>query len=242
MTSKKVLLYSGGMDSFIIDKLWKPDLKLYVDLKGIYNRTEIEHLPEDVEIAEFDLSACEMKDNYILPLRNLYLLMLACNTAILKYGVNNLDEINLCYGAIKGDNIYDKQLDFMEKAEVLLSNMLQPHYSIPNGIKVKIEKKYKAMSKSDLMKAYKDLGGDIKTIMYDSYSCVSGKEEVCLQCKPCIRKLAALFVGFGEEEFKKLNLDYKKLKEGLDKYDFSYNRGGEEEDIKLLYNFIKENI
>ena len=55
MTSKKVLLYSGGMDSFIIDKLWKPDLKLYVDLKGIYNRTEIEHLPEDVEIAEFEL-------------------------------------------------------------------------------------------------------------------------------------------------------------------------------------------
>ena len=109
MTSKKVLLYSGGMDSFIIDKLWKPDLKLYVDLKGIYNRTEIEHLPEDVEIAEFDLSACEMKDNYILPLRNLYLLMLACNAAILKYGVNNLDEINLCYGAIKGDNIYGKK-------------------------------------------------------------------------------------------------------------------------------------
>ena len=76
--------------------------------------------------------------------------------------------------------------------------------------------------------------------MYKSYSCVSGEEEVCLQCKPCIRKLASLFVGFGEEEFKKLNLDYKKLKEGLDKYDFSYNRGGEEEDIKLLYNFIKE--
>lgn len=27
---KKVLLYSGGMDSWLIDKIWKPDVKLYV--------------------------------------------------------------------------------------------------------------------------------------------------------------------------------------------------------------------
>lgn len=25
---KKVLLYSGGMDSWLIDKIWKPDVKL----------------------------------------------------------------------------------------------------------------------------------------------------------------------------------------------------------------------
>lgn len=28
---KKVLLYSGGMDSYIIAKLWHPDVKLYID-------------------------------------------------------------------------------------------------------------------------------------------------------------------------------------------------------------------
>ena len=71
---------------------------------------------------------------------------------------------------------------------------------------------------------------------------------LCLSTEICFsetRKLEGydgLTWGTTLEEFKKLNLDYKKLKEGLDKYDFSYNRGGEEEDIKLLYNFIKENI
>ena len=29
---KKVLLYSGGLDSWLIDKLWNPDFKLYIDI------------------------------------------------------------------------------------------------------------------------------------------------------------------------------------------------------------------
>ena len=28
---KKVQLYSGGLDSYIISRLWKPDVKLYFD-------------------------------------------------------------------------------------------------------------------------------------------------------------------------------------------------------------------
>lgn len=38
---KKVLLYSGGMDSYLISKLWKPDVKLYVDLNSKYAKQEI---------------------------------------------------------------------------------------------------------------------------------------------------------------------------------------------------------
>ena len=36
--NKKVLLYSGGMDSWLIDKLWKPDIRLYVDMNTRYSR------------------------------------------------------------------------------------------------------------------------------------------------------------------------------------------------------------
>ena len=36
--NKKVLLYSGGMDSWLIDKLWKPDIRLYVDMNTRYSK------------------------------------------------------------------------------------------------------------------------------------------------------------------------------------------------------------
>ena len=38
---KKVLLYSGGMDSWLIDKIWKPDVKLYVDMGTKYSQPQI---------------------------------------------------------------------------------------------------------------------------------------------------------------------------------------------------------
>ena len=68
----KILLYSGGMDSWLMNKLWKPDVKLYINLNGRYNKQEIAHLPKDVIIENLDLSKWERKDR-ILPLRNLYL-------------------------------------------------------------------------------------------------------------------------------------------------------------------------
>ena len=38
--NKKVLLYSGGTDSWLIDKIWKPDVKLYIDIHGRYSEFE----------------------------------------------------------------------------------------------------------------------------------------------------------------------------------------------------------
>lgn len=75
---KKVLLYSGGMDSWLIDKIWKPDVKLYIDMKTRYSEEEIKRLPNDVIIEQLDLGKWERTDA-IIPLRNLYLVMLATN-------------------------------------------------------------------------------------------------------------------------------------------------------------------
>ena len=36
----KVLLYSGGMDSWLIDKLWKPDVKIFFDTGVDYDIVE----------------------------------------------------------------------------------------------------------------------------------------------------------------------------------------------------------
>ena len=52
-TGKKVLLYSGGMDSWLIDKIWKPDIKLFIDINTNSSNAELEHLP--VLLVEGDL-------------------------------------------------------------------------------------------------------------------------------------------------------------------------------------------
>ena len=72
--NKKVLLYSGGMDSWLIDKLWKPDIRLYIDMNTRYSKEEMKRLPDDIVIEKLDLSKWEREDK-IIPLRNMYLMV-----------------------------------------------------------------------------------------------------------------------------------------------------------------------
>ena len=77
---KKILLYSGGMDSWLIDKIWQPDQKIYFNLHTDYSDLEMDRLPDDVTIMDFPfLKQFEIPHNGVIPLRNLYLFMLACN-------------------------------------------------------------------------------------------------------------------------------------------------------------------
>ena len=41
---KKVLLYSGGMDSWLIDKIWQPDKKIYINMHTRYSEQEIKKI------------------------------------------------------------------------------------------------------------------------------------------------------------------------------------------------------
>ena len=118
--NKKVLLYSGGMDSWLIDKLWKPDIRLYIDMNTRYSKEEMKRLPDDIVIEKLDLSKWEREDK-IIPLRNMYLIGIATN-----YG----DEI--CLGATAGDRVLDKRtirinLDYKAytKTELLKQYIIQ---------------------------------------------------------------------------------------------------------------------
>lgn len=106
ISNTKVLLYSGGMDSWLIDKIWKPDLRLFVDMGTASAREERKRLPADVKVVEFQsLGQFERPQDFILPLRNLYLFMIASN-----YG----EEI--CLGATSTDVNLDKTQEFADKA------------------------------------------------------------------------------------------------------------------------------
>lgn len=183
---KKVLLYSGGMDSWLIDKLWKPDIKLYVDMNTRYSKQEISKLSSDVIIEKLDLSKWERPDS-IIPLRNLFL---ACIATF--YG----DYI--CLGATAGDRVLDKSYKFAEKTTDLLRYLYSPQWWNPRQRDIKICLDYKDKTKTELLQMYIAEGGDIKKAWKESFSCYQpNKLEPCMHCKPCFRK----FISFAEVGF-----------------------------------------
>lgn len=176
---KKVLLYSGGMDSWLIDKIWKPDVKLYVDMGTKYSQEEIKRLPSDVIVEKLDLSTWEREDK-IIPLRNMFLIGIATN-----YG----NEI--CLGATAGDRVLDKSPIFADMYEQLLNYLYQKqHWTEERKIRINLD--FKKYTKAQLVRIYKEQRGDIEDAFASSFSCYSpedGKE--CWKCKPCFRKFIA---------------------------------------------------
>lgn len=175
---KKVLLYSGGLDSFLIDFLWKPDIKLYIDLKTDYSLFEKQSLSNDVIIKELPLLKEFEKENNIIPLRNLYFILLATN-----YG----EEI--CLGATYGDRVLDKSNIFAKKSTNLLNYLYKKQWWTDKKT-FKVVLPFKRYTKIDLLGKYLKKGGDIARAWHLSKSCYHpiNNEKECWNCKPCIRK------------------------------------------------------
>lgn len=200
--SKKVLLYSGGTDSWLIKELWSPDVLLYVDMGGMYSKEEIEHIkqtldPEDLEkfeVVNLPLGQWEDKNTAFIPARNMYLLMVAAN-----YGDN------LCLGATAEDagGSSDKDIAFLEQAESLLKRLYAPQ-SLYKGKKVVVETTFTYYTKEDLLQMYLERGGSIDKFKEKTFSCYhprKGKE--CLNCKACFRKFVVAYGNgamYSEEE------------------------------------------
>lgn len=178
----KVLLYSGGMDSWLIDKLWKPDVKLYIDIDGSYSKDEVRRLPAGVKVLRFPLGQFEQANKFV-PLRNLYFLMLASN-----YG----DE--LCLGATAGDwGSKDKTPEFFDRAEDMLNFLLGKQSKVEAGKHIHIERKYLYMHKNELLAEYIAAGGSVEKLYSESFSCFTPDDgKPCLSCKPCFRKYVCL--------------------------------------------------
>ena len=174
----KVLLYSGGMDSWLIDKLWKPDVKLYIDIGTENSKEEIKRLPNDVIVKKIELAEFEDKEkNFLLPLRNLFFVEMASY-----YG----DEI--CLGATGSSTHYDKNETFAKLSEDVINYL----YSEAYDKKVKIVLPYRTMSKEDMLKEYIEQGGNIETAWNETFSCYSPVNgNMCGECSSCLKRIEA---------------------------------------------------
>ena len=87
--NKSVLLYSGGMDSWLINELIKPDIALFINIGTPNNNLEYENLlrlkakgevRSNIKVIKYDLSEFERPEqNYYLPLRNLHFVTLGAH-------------------------------------------------------------------------------------------------------------------------------------------------------------------
>ena len=177
---KKVLLYSGGMDSYIINYLWKPDVKLYIDYGTEQNKEEIKRLPEDVIIKRVNLSEyIENDGKNTIPLRNLLFANIAINSGDI-----------VAIGGVRDDLHYDKSRRFARKATRLFNSVLTKEDS---KRKVKIVVPYRHYTKRELLQYYVAKGGDLEKLKKESWSCYSPQDgKACEKCNPCKRKEKAI--------------------------------------------------
>ena len=230
---KKVLLYSGGMDSWLIDKLWEPDIKLYVNMNTEYSNWEIARLPKDVDVVDLPLGQYSL-DNSIIPLRNLYLFLTACN-------VTYFEDVEICLGALDGDRINDKSQEFVDLLNPLLEYLYQEQISQP-GRYVKAVMPYKKCSKRELLEMYVAKGGNLDEVWYNTFSCYHPKIGTpCLDCKACFRK-AIPFIVAGREF---TELEKEKIKSYVNRVvvsnidDYVKDKGKEGEDCKRALAIIE---
>jgi 7-cyano-7-deazaguanine synthase in queuosine biosynthesis len=244
----KILLFSGGSDSVLISYLYDPDYLVYCDLGTEYSKEEIKKIKESkfgndprLRILDFKfLGKYERESDSILPLRNLYLPMFICN----EFPVEEYGDLDICLGATAGDRVLDKSPKFAEDASNLLTYLYSPQHWIPEGRKVRINIDYKKYTKTDMLKLYKDQGGNVEELFYESFSCyhpVDGKE--CWECKPCFRKYIAYALNGMkfDKEITETVINYIKreilpsIKAG------TYGRAEEEKEILQVLYLYKQN-
>ena len=252
--NKKVLLGSAGMVSYIIDKLEKPDVCLFIDSKSNYSSIEKQWVIENKDHYNnlvilddvLDLSMVEL-DNFIVPARNIYFATLATY-----YG----DEIIL--GATYGDRSTDKDYVF----EGMMNGLLNHIYSKTHwceGRHINFNLKYKEWTKEDLIKEFIKVRGTdwlsierrkeiISELSKNSFSCYNPTKngQQCNRCKPDIRKFLAILGVTGIDTSDYYDISPREyftpevIQQWLDDLKIPVNRRGRESDeteavlIKML--------
>ena len=139
--AERILLFSGGLDSYIAWHFLEKPKTVYFNLKTSYSdyeiRVEKELIPDTIIDNSLNLASRQdsNSDAAFIPMRNLYLAMLAC-----KYG----DEIIIC--GLKDDCVVDKTPESFDICSGFLSTL--------NNKQIRVISPFWEMSKADIVKWY----------------------------------------------------------------------------------------
>ncbi len=216
-----VLLYSGGLDSFILRELNFFHQILYFDIGTEDSVREKERLDEHVKVIPFPLKQFELP-NKIIPFRNYLFALCAAN-----YG--NIITI----GSTLGDTTRDKDYVFQHLTSSILNYFGTVKEKMPyEANNFTIQMPFKDLTKTEIVRSYL-LRGLHPERLKKSRSCYEGEEKECGECRSCLRK----YVAFKLNSIEGL-LDFPSPRQGLlvNLYEESVRKGRHPRELQEIVN------
>ena len=178
---KVVLLYSAGLDSFIADFLFHPEVLLnvkigsrYEDKENLFLKRQCNDLQISDRLVTEDLGFLGKFENAnaFVPLRNMYFLMIGSH-----YG----DRVML--SALKGETSTDKSEGFRNNLERTINDLkIKP---------TKITFPFKRFTKTQILKMYLENSGNADLLREYTVSCYDKAHVRCGNCISCFRRWVA---------------------------------------------------
>lgn len=191
---KKVILNSGGMDSFLlaVREDWRDAIHVFVDIQQPY---KLKELISAQRIAQYcNTTLTEMRGaeiaffehpSGIIPFRNAEMILCAA-----QYG----NEIGL--GVIADEVNSDKSPEFFRAMERVLNISHAAQYWTEGRLH-KIVTPLAGMTKAEHIKAYLSRGGKMDALLA-TVSCYDGDQHHCGECASCFKRWVALTVATGD--------------------------------------------
>jgi 7-cyano-7-deazaguanine synthase in queuosine biosynthesis len=185
---QKVLLSSGGMDSWLLahEPALEGAIHVFVDVAQKYVDKEMrsamllaEELNATFEYVEGpDLGQYEHSTG-IIPFRNAQMIMLAA-----LYGQQ------IYFGVIADEINSDKSVEFVDAMQSVLNISHRAQYWT-HGKNYKILTPFRQYTKSDLVRRFIANGGSMEKLL-TSVSCYDAAEQHCGRCASCFKRWVAL--------------------------------------------------
>lgn len=172
-----ILLFSGGLDSYIAWHYYDRPQTLYFNLGTPYSVKELEVvrrlIPDTFIEHSIKLGDRQEGENAYIPYRNLHLALLA----------NHYSDTIVIAG-LKDDKVNDKNKEIFVDWSMMMTFMM--------GRPIEVISPFWDMTKEQVVKWFLDNGGTIKELL-STISCYSGSyEKECNACPACFRKWCAL--------------------------------------------------
>jgi len=173
-----ILLFSGGLDSFVAYHYLNKPQTVYFDLRTPYSNREkkviLDLIPETIVDYSLILNDRQIGEKAYIPFRNLYLAMLAN-----KYS----DEIVIA--GLKDDVVSDKNEFIFQEVSNILSKM--------ESRSIKVHSPFWNLTKEEVVRWYLNNSGSEEELL-KTISCYDGEEltNYCGKCPSCFRKWNAL--------------------------------------------------
>lgn len=180
-----MLLFSGGVDSFVAYHVLNKPATIYYDLGTKYSDKELHAIDNNFKFnTTIDkhslkhLGKYEQSESAFIPFRNLYL----CMQVLADY--QSVDTIYIA--GLKDDNVNDKNEAIFKRWSVMFSEMLERD--------IRIDSPFWEMTKSDVISLYVNEYGNVEDII-NLVSCYNGSHVCCNKCKACFRKNCAIYTA-----------------------------------------------